>query len=70
MIYSVALVSGIEQSDSIFFSLLLINFYWSIVALQCCADSVIHTYIYVFISRFFSCIDYYKIVNIVPCAVQ
>ena len=32
------------------------------------SDSVIHMYIFFF--RFFSIIDYYKILNIVPCAVQ
>ena len=35
-------------------------------------DSVIHIYmyIYIFFFRFFSIIGYYKILNIVPCAIQ
>ena len=36
------------------------------------SDSVIHTYIYIYIFffRFFSIIGYYKILSIVPCAIQ
>ena len=29
-----------------------------------------HTHIYIFFFRFFSIIGYYKILNIVPCAIQ
>ena len=32
------------------------------------SDSIIHTYTFLF--RFFSCIGYYKILRIVPCAIQ
>ena len=34
------------------------------------SDSVIHIGVYIYIFRFFSIIGYYKILNIVPCAVQ
>ena len=43
--------------------------------LQCCVSiwytDVIqfYTYIYIFFFRFFSILDYYKILNIVPCAI-
>ena len=47
MIYSVVLVSSVQQSDS-----------------------VIHMYIYIFSFRFFSLIGYYKILSVVPCAIQ
>ena len=33
-------------------------------------DSVIHTYVSPFFFRFFSLIGYYKILSIVPCAIQ
>ena len=33
-------------------------------------DSVIHMYTYLFFFRFFSIIGYYKILNVVPCALQ
>ena len=59
--------------------LLLICFNWTVVDLQYCVsfrcrqnDSVTHTliYIYPFFFRFFSITAYYKILNIVPCAIQ
>ena len=34
------------------------------------SDSGIYIYIYIFFSRFFSIIGYYKILSIVPCAIQ
>ena len=34
------------------------------------SDSVIYIYIYIFLFRFFSLIGYYKILSIVPCAIQ
>ena len=54
-------------------------FYGDIVDLQCFrsiskvqSDSVRHIYLPTYLSlfRFFSIIDYYKILNIVPCAIQ
>ena len=47
-------------------------FNWSIVDLQCCrciANWLIYKYVYIYI-RLFSIIGYYKIVNIVPCAIE
>ena len=32
--------------------------------------NVYYIYIYIFFFRFFSIIGYYKILNIVPCAIQ
>ena len=52
------------------------KFYWNIVNLQCCvsgvqqSDSAMQIHIYLFSFRFFSIIDYNKILNIVPCAIQ
>ena len=36
------------------------------------SDSIVCTYIciYIFFSRFFSILAYYKILNIIPCAMQ
>ena len=46
---------------------------WSIVGLQCCVHFRYTTkwfsYIYIFFFRFFSIIDYYKILNTVPCII-
>ena len=56
---------------SLFFGLLK-NFYWHIVDLQCfryTAKWFNFIYIYVFF-RLFSFIGYYKILNIVPCAIH
>ena len=42
------------------------------VSFRCTAQwfSYIYIYIYIYIYRFFSLIGYYKILNIVPCAIQ
>ena len=52
-----------------FHSLYLLN--WSVVVLQYCVSfiyiAVIPFYIYIFLFRFFSIIDYNKILNGVPC---
>ena len=45
-VYNVVLVSGVQQSDSVYM------------------------HIYLFFFRFFSYIVYYKILSIVPCAIQ
>ena len=59
----------------IFFNL----FYWSTVDLQCCvsfrctASGVqiqLYIYIYIFFFIFFSIMVYYRLLNIVPCAIQ
>ena len=34
------------------------------------SDSVIHIGVYIYIFRFFSLIDYYRILSRVPCAIQ
>ena len=34
------------------------------------SDSAMHMYIYIFFFRFFSIMGYYKMLNIVPCAIQ
>ena len=34
------------------------------------SDSYTYIYIYIFFSRFFSLIHYYKILSIVPCAIE
>ena len=52
---NVVLVSGVEQNDLVIFI--------------CTHICVIHIFIYAFF-RFFSTIGYYKIWNIVPCAIQ
>ena len=49
------LVSGIQQSDSHIYIRVYIYIY---------------IYAYIFFFRFFSIIGYYKILNIVPCAIQ
>ena len=48
LIYSIVLVSGIQQSDSVMY---------------------VCVYIYIYF-RLFSITGYYKILNIVPCAIQ
>ena len=51
-------------------------FYWSIVNIWCCvsfwcrAKWFSYTYIYILFFIFFSIIVYYKILNIVPCAIE
>ena len=50
------------------------------VDLQCCVSSrctasdsgiyITYVCIYIFFFRFFSIVDYYKVLNIVPCAIQ
>ena len=66
------------STDSPFF-LFFFNFFflnWSIVDWQGCvtfrcpAKWFSYLYIYVFFFRFFSIIGYYKILSIVPCAIQ
>ena len=65
-----------HEFHSKLFLKLLSEFYLSIIDLQCCvsgvqqSDSVIHLYMYLFFFRLFSIIGYYKILNIVPCAIQ
>ena len=34
------------------------------------SDSVVHIYIYIFFFIFFSILVYYRVLNIVPCAIQ
>ena len=58
-----------------FFSIyLFIYFYWSIVNLQCCVSfkwtAKWFSYRCKFLFRLFSTISYYKILSIVPCAIQ
>ena len=49
--------------------------FWCAVYLQCCvgfrciAKRSSYTYINLFFFRFFSFIDYYRILSIVPCAI-
>ena len=53
----------------------LIFFYWSRVALQCCASfrctavSQLHIHIYPLFFRFFSHIGHYRVLSRVPCAI-
>ena len=51
LVYSVVLVPGVQQSDSV---------------LHIC----VYIYRYIFFFRLLSIIGYYKILNIVPCAIQ
>ena len=49
---------------------LVFFFYWSIVDLQCCVSIRCTATWFGIFFRFFSIIDYYKILNIVSCAIQ
>ena len=73
MIYSVVLVSGVQQSESVihihvstlffrFFS--HIGHYRVLRRVSCVIQQVLISYL------FFSVIGFYKILNIVPCAIQ
>ena len=53
------LVSGVQQSDSYIYIYIYIYIY-----------TRTHLYIYMFFFRFVFIICYYKILNIVPCAIQ
>ena len=55
MIYSIVLVSGVQQSDSDIYIYIYIYIYT-------------HTHIFFF--RLFSTVGYYKILNVVPCGTQ
>ena len=52
LVYSVVLVSGVQQSDSVIYT--------------CMKNKRIHLFFF----RCFSLIDYYKILRIIPCAIQ
>ena len=56
LIYNVLLVAGIQQSDS---------------DINICIQNIIYSYILFFICMHtFSFVDYYKVLSIVPCAIQ
>ena len=55
LIYNVVLVCGIQQSDSVSYIYMCLYIY---------------IYIYIFFFIFFSIVVYYRILNIVPCAIQ
>ena len=63
-----------SESWEINFPTLIFFFNWSIVDLQCCVSfrctAKWVSYICIFFFRFFSTIGYYKILNMVPCAIQ
>lgn len=54
----------------LFLNLSFKKFYWGLVDLQCCDNKVIplHMYTHPFLFRFFTHIDYRKILNRVRCA--
>ena len=61
LIYKVVLVSGVQQSD-------LVHIYIYIY-IYACVCVCIYIYIYI-LFQIFTIIGYYKILNIVPCAMQ
>ena len=53
--------------------LFFFNFYWSIVDLQCCVGTekwTGYTYTYIHSFRFFFHTGHYRVLSIVPCAIQ
>ena len=61
LIYNVVLVSGVQQSDSVICTCMCVYIY---------THTHTHTHTHIsFCFRFFSHIDYYKILSIVPCAI-
>ena len=65
MIDNIELVSGVEYSDSVVYIWYIYNVYIYIVYI----DIFLHMCIYSSFFRFFSVIDYYKILSIVPYAI-
>ena len=57
VIYNVVLVSDVQHSDSV------IHIYVCVCVCVC-----VYIYICIYFFRFFSFVDYYKILNIVPSA--
>ena len=57
--YNIVLASDLQQSDSVLFIYMCV-----------CVYIYIYIYIYINFFRFFPLIGYYKILNIVPCAIQ
>ena len=80
MIYNVVLASGVQQSDSVLYIYVYIYVYIYIyidiyvyIYIYIYRYICVYIYIYIYIDnffRFFSIIGYYKILNIVPCAMQ
>ena len=76
--YSVILVSGVQQSDSVIYILFLVEVQltYNVILVSGVqqSDSVIYIYtyicLYIFFFRFFSTLGYYKKLSIVPCAIQ
>ena len=71
LIYIVVLVSGVQQSDSVIHIHTYIYIYIYIhiyIHIYICV--YIYVYIYIFFFRFFSLVGYYKMLSIVPCAIQ
>ena len=55
--YSVVIVSGVQHSDSC-------------MCVCVCIYIYVHVCVHIFFFRLFSIIGYYKILSVVPCAIQ
>ena len=70
--YAVLILASLKILSVFFLLLLKIQLIYNVVFVSGLqqSDWAIHTHTHTFFSRFFSMIGYYKILNIVPCAIQ